>query len=134
VFLFFLATRFGTFEIFGSTLVMALLLLIPVMVLVGGALLYVEEASFKRVLAHAAEDKARSEVEKSDRAAEIIFQSMSSCAGRVASYDDVLRRLVQAGRFGHEDVTGLPRTEIDFPTDVERAIHEVLPAIAAIRA
>jgi hypothetical protein len=86
------------------------------------------------VLAHAAEDKARSEVEKSDRAAEIIFQSMSSCAGRVASYDDVLRRLVQAGRFGHEDVTGLPRTEIDFPTDVERAIHEVLPAIAAIRA
>jgi putative membrane protein len=32
-------------------------------VLVGGSLLYAEEASFKRVLIHAAEDKARSEAE-----------------------------------------------------------------------
>lgn len=46
-----------------------------------------------------------------------------------ASYDDVLRELVRAGRFGHEDVTGLPWTEIDFPQDVERAATEVLPAI-----
>lgn len=50
---------------------------------------------------------------------------------RKASYDDVLRQLVQAGRFGHEDVTGLPWTEIDFPGDVERAATEVLPAIEA---
>jgi putative membrane protein len=35
-----------------------------VYVLVGGALLYAEEASFKRVLAHAAEVKARSEAEE----------------------------------------------------------------------
>jgi hypothetical protein len=52
-----------------------------------------------------------------------------SSTNRTASYDDVLRRLVQAGHFGCEDVTGLSWTEIDFPQDVERAIHEVLPAI-----
>ena len=45
------------------------------------------------------------------------------------SYDDVLRVLVQAGRFGFEDVTGLPWTEIDFPGDVARAREQVLPAI-----
>jgi choline kinase len=50
-------------------------------------------------------------------------------AGRGDSYDDVTRVLVQDGRFGHEDVTGLPWTEIDFPEDVERAEREVLPAI-----
>jgi choline kinase len=64
----------------------------------------------------------------------LLVQTMSAGAGRAASYDDVLRRMVQAGRFGHEDVTGLPWTEIDFPTDVDHAIREVLPAIAAIRA
>ena len=46
-----------------------------------------------------------------------------------ASYDDALRALVLAGRFGFEDVTGLPWTEIDFPGDVARARDEVLPAI-----
>jgi choline kinase len=56
-------------------------------------------------------------------------RSMSAGNGRSASYDDVLRKLVQAGRFGYEDVTGLPWTEIDFPWDVERATTEVLPAI-----
>jgi choline kinase len=45
------------------------------------------------------------------------------------SYDDVLRMLVMDGRFGAEDVTGLPWTEIDFPSDAERAEREVLPAI-----
>jgi choline kinase len=63
-----------------------------------------------------------------------LAQTMSAGAGRAASYDDVLRRMVQAGCFHHEDVTGLPWTEIDFPADVDRAIREVLPAIAAIRA
>jgi choline kinase len=61
-----------------------------------------------------------------------LTQSMSIGAGRSASYDDVLRRMVRAGRFGHEDITGLPWTEIDFPADVERAIREVLPAITGI--
>jgi len=60
-------------------------------------------------------------------------QSMSAGKGRSASYDDVLRKLVQAGRFGHEDVTGLPWTEIDFPQDVERAALEILPAIEKLQ-
>jgi len=58
-----------------------------------------------------------------------LTQTLSLGEGRSASYDDVLRRLVQAGRFGHEDVTGLPWTEIDFPQDVDRANVDVLPAI-----
>jgi len=50
----------------------------------------------------------------------------SSCAD---SYDDVLRMLVLRGRFGYEDVTGLPWIEIDFPADVIRAQNELVPAI-----
>jgi len=61
-----------------------------------------------------------------------LTQAVSVGVGRSASYDDVLRRMVQAGRFGHEDVTGLPWTEIDFPADVDRANREVLPALAAL--
>ncbi|MCO5051263.1 MAG: phosphocholine cytidylyltransferase family protein [Verrucomicrobiae bacterium] len=57
-----------------------------------------------------------------------------STTNRKASYDDVLRQLVQDGRFGHVDVTGLPWTEIDFPGDVERARAEVLPAIEKLSA
>jgi choline kinase len=49
------------------------------------------------------------------------------------SYDDVLRMLVIEGRFGAEDVTGLPWTEIDFPADADRAEREVLPAILRMR-
>jgi choline kinase len=45
------------------------------------------------------------------------------------SYDDVLRAMVLADRFGFEDVTSLPWTEIDFPEDVSRARDEVLPQI-----
>lgn len=45
------------------------------------------------------------------------------------SYDDVLRVMVLADRFGFEDVTSLPWTEIDFPEDVSRARDEVLPQI-----
>lgn len=45
------------------------------------------------------------------------------------SYDDVLRAMVRADRFGHEDVTGLPWTEIDFPEDLSLARDEVLPRI-----
>jgi choline kinase len=50
-------------------------------------------------------------------------------AGRLDSYDEVLRVLVRAGRFQHEDVTGIPWTEIDFPKDVDYARREVLPAL-----
>jgi choline kinase len=59
----------------------------------------------------------------------ISLTQQMSAANRKASYDDVLRQLVQTGRFGHVDVTGLPWTEIDFPSDVERAQTEVLPAV-----
>jgi choline kinase len=52
-----------------------------------------------------------------------------SGAARQDSYDDVLRVLVRAGRFGAEDVTGLPWTEIDFPRDLEYACNTVLPAL-----
>ncbi|HWM23206.1 MAG TPA: NTP transferase domain-containing protein [Chthoniobacterales bacterium] len=45
------------------------------------------------------------------------------------SYDDVLRAMVLADRFGCEDVTGLPWTEIDFPEDLALARDEVLPRI-----
>jgi choline kinase len=48
---------------------------------------------------------------------------------RNESYDEVLRALVLTGRFGYEDVTGIPWTEIDFPNDVVRAETKVLPAI-----
>jgi choline kinase len=49
-----------------------------------------------------------------------------SCAD---SYDDVLRTLVHAGRFGYEDVTGLRWIEIDFPADVIHARNQLVPAI-----
>ena len=50
----------------------------------------------------------------------------SSCAD---SYDDVLRTLVLAGRFGYEEVTGLPWIEIDFPSDLVHAQKQLVPAI-----
>jgi choline kinase len=45
------------------------------------------------------------------------------------SYDDVLRTLVVAGRFGYEDVTGVPWIEIDFPADVVHARDRLVPMI-----
>jgi len=53
----------------------------------------------------------------------------SEGAGRNDSYDDVLRVLVQAGRFGAEDITGMPWTEIDFPSDLDRARRMILPRL-----
>jgi choline kinase len=49
--------------------------------------------------------------------------------GRMESYDEIIRALVRAGRFGYEDITGLPWTEIDFPEDIVFAREKVLPAI-----
>jgi choline kinase len=48
---------------------------------------------------------------------------------RSDSYDDILRVLVKEDRFGAEDVTGSPWTEIDFPADLEHANRVVLPAL-----
>lgn len=44
-------------------------------------------------------------------------------------YEEVIREMVRADQFGHEDVTGLPWTEIDFPQDITRAERDVLPRI-----
>lgn len=56
-------------------------------------------------------------------------RSRESGAGRMDSYDEVIRAMVRKGLFGHEDVTGLPWTEIDFPEDVRFANEKVLPAL-----
>lgn len=56
-------------------------------------------------------------------------RARSAGSGVRESYDDVLRAMVLAERFGFEDVTGLPWTEIDFPEDLSRARSEVLPRI-----
>lgn len=48
---------------------------------------------------------------------------------RSESYDEVLRALVRAGCFASIDVTGVPWTEIDFPSDLVRAEREILPAL-----
>ena len=48
---------------------------------------------------------------------------------RLETLEDIIRELVREGRFGLEDITGLPWIEIDFPEDVERALKEVLPAV-----
>jgi choline kinase len=60
-------------------------------------------------------------------------RARSSCAICPDSYDDVLREMVLAGRFGYEEATDLPWTEIDFPEDVVRAETEVLPAIERLQ-
>lgn len=47
-------------------------------------------------------------------------------------YEEALRDvLLEADRFefGFEDITGLPWIEIDFPEDVRRAEHEILPRL-----
>lgn len=49
--------------------------------------------------------------------------------GRLDSLDEVLRTLVREGRFGFEDITGLPWTEIDYPGDVRFARETILPAL-----
>jgi len=61
----------------------------------------------------------------------IIRETLKRTVGpaRKDSYDEVIRALVMAGRFGYEDITGLPWTEIDFPSDIERANSHVLPEI-----
>ena len=47
------------------------------------------------------------------------------------SLDEVLRAMTVAGLFSHEDITGQPWTEIDFPHDVAYARDVVMPALTA---
>jgi choline kinase len=53
-------------------------------------------------------------------------------AGRAsAEYEAALRELIlaQPDRFGYEDISDLPWTEIDFEADVARARREILPRL-----
>ena len=61
----------------------------------------------------------------------LIDETRARAAGREVrdSYDEVLRALVLADRFGYNDVTGMPWTEIDFPQDIWHARDVVLPAL-----
>jgi choline kinase len=65
----------------------------------------------------------------------LIAETRARSAGAVCedSYDEVLRAMVLAGRFGYEDVTDLPWTEIDFAADISNARDEVLPAIERLK-
>lgn len=56
-------------------------------------------------------------------------KSRGTGTGRSDSYDDILRVVVKAGLFRAEDVTGLPWTEIDFPSDLDHAREVVFPAL-----
>ena len=46
-------------------------------------------------------------------------------------YEEVIRDLLlnKPDAFAFEDVTGLPWIEIDFPEDVVRATHDILPRL-----
>ena len=65
-------------------------------------------------------------VELAERAAAYV-----SGGGRHMEYEEPIRDMIVSsppGRFGFEDITGLPWTEIDFPEDVERA-RALLPEL-----
>jgi len=56
--------------------------------------------------------------------------------GRAHWYERAIRDLLLQSpeQFGYEDVTGLPWLEIDFPEDIDRATHEILPQLQALPA
>jgi choline kinase len=68
-----------------------------------------------------------------DAAAELATRAASYVAGEGATleYEEPIRDMMLASppdRFGFEDISGLPWTEIDFPEDVEKAMA-LLPAL-----
>jgi choline kinase len=66
--------------------------------------------------------------ELADRADEYVTSGR-----RGTEYEEPIRDMIMQSaqdRFGFEDITGLPWTEIDFPEDVEKAIT-LLPALVA---
>ncbi|MBI3871018.1 MAG: NTP transferase domain-containing protein [Verrucomicrobia bacterium] len=56
-------------------------------------------------------------------------RSRSRGEGRMDSYHDVIRAMTLKGLFAHEDATGLPWIEIDFPQDAAQARDRVMPLI-----
>jgi choline kinase len=70
-----------------------------------------------------------------DAAAELAARCEDYVASgrRAMEYEEPIRDMLQSGplgRFGFEDITGLPWTEIDFPEDVEKA-RGLLPRLVA---
>ena len=70
-----------------------------------------------------------------DAAAELADRAETYVAGgrRALEYEEPIRDMIQASppaRFGFEDITGLPWTEIDFPEDVAKA-EGLLPRLVA---
>lgn len=70
-----------------------------------------------------------------DAAAELARRAADYVASgrRHMEYEEPIRDMILAstpGRFGFEDISGLPWTEIDFPADVEKA-RSLLPMLAA---
>lgn len=63
-------------------------------------------------------------------------ESYVAADDRQAPHEEAIRDLLLAepDRFDYIDVTGLPWIEIDFPADVSRAEHEILPLINDNRA
>lgn len=49
-------------------------------------------------------------------------------------YEDALKEFFERVPVGYECIGGLPWIEIDFPEDIDRAEHEVLPAIERVSA
>ena len=66
----------------------------------------------------------------------LVKETELRCRGdaRREPYEEVLRAMVLAARFRHEDVTTFPWIEIDFPGDVEHAAKEVFPALEGLEA
>ena len=67
-----------------------------------------------------------------DRADEIISNNEIDGAYERAMCDVLLAEPV--GTFGHEDITGTPWIEIDYPEDLDKAETKVIPKIAAYAA
>ena len=66
--------------------------------------------------------------ELANRAAEYVASGR-----RDMEYEEPIRDMIvasQPGRFGFEDISGLPWTEIDFPEDIRKATA-LLPQLAA---
>jgi choline kinase len=70
-----------------------------------------------------------------DAAAELAgrVEAYATGEGATMEYEEPIRDMMlasPAGRFGFEDISGLPWTEIDFPEDVEKA-NALLPELVA---
>ncbi len=64
-----------------------------------------------------------------------LLGSVQACieAGRLdMEYEDAMQDFFGRVPVGYEKVGGIPWIEIDFPEDIHRATHEILPAIGAI--